>query len=196
MSVDKVILRAFLSTFAAIVVLFAFMLSALCIFFPSTMMEITYDLGMESSSVHFAVRAYDGSEDIYYIAYATEVSIQEDMTGKILSCGEKFIHDEKFDEYCKKKGEDGESYQQFIYGQVAVSRYQKGDKTGAIELADSAFVEGRFPKQNALVVLLLTAMENGDEETLTLIGERLNQTNAEGEEGKYLEDIKRLLELD
>ena len=43
MSVDKVIIRTFLSTLAAIALLFGIMLLALVAFFPSTMMELTYN---------------------------------------------------------------------------------------------------------------------------------------------------------
>ena len=51
MSVDKVILRAALSTLAAILILFAFMILSLTYIFPSTMMGITYDLGMDGASI-------------------------------------------------------------------------------------------------------------------------------------------------
>ena len=75
MRVDKVILRAFLSTFTAIILLLAFMLVALIGLYPSTMMEITYDLGMDASSIRYAERAYDWSKDEYFIANAMEMAI-------------------------------------------------------------------------------------------------------------------------
>ena len=54
MSVDKVIIRTFLSTLAAIALLFGIMLLALVAFFPSTMMELTYNLGLDASSIRYA----------------------------------------------------------------------------------------------------------------------------------------------
>ncbi len=170
MSVDKVILRAVLSTLMAIGVLLVFMILSLCIAFPSTMMKITHDLGMDSSSIHFAERAYDGGEDIYYIAYATEVAIEDDKRDKIISCGERFIADDEFDRYC---GGRGENYGQFIYGQVSVAKYEAGAKTEAVELAYDS-LNGRFPKNNAVIAMIVAAKGRGDSETLSLIANKLS----------------------
>ena len=81
MGVDKVILRAFLSTLAAFAILLLFMFAALTLVYPQTMMELTYSMGMESSSIHFAEQSYKRSNDVYYIAYATEVAIGEENYG-------------------------------------------------------------------------------------------------------------------
>ncbi len=183
MGVDKVALRAFLSTLAAIGILLVFMIVTLCAVFPSTMMEMTYNVGMESASIHFAERAYKGSDDIYFIAYATEVSIEQDKDKKIISCGERFIEDERFDEYCSLKGEN---YQQFIYGQVCVATYNQGKKEEAVELAYSS-LEGRFPKGNALVAVLIASQEQKDTATIQTIREKLNTLNVTGEEKTYLD---------
>ncbi len=183
MSVDKVILRAFLSTLAAIGVLLVFMVGALCAVFPSTMMEMTYDLGMESASIHFAERAYKDSDDIYYIAQATETAIQKDKQSKILSCGERFIGDKDFPAFCQEKGED---YRQFIYGQVCISKYESGAKDEAISLACGAIDEGRFPPNNALIAVLVTSFEHGDGETAAKIKDKLLTLQVEGAEGEYL----------
>ena len=83
MRADKVILRAFLSTLIAIAALMAFLLITLLCVYPSTMMEITYDLGMNQSSVRNATRAYNRTDDIYYIAYATDVAIESDDYKKL-----------------------------------------------------------------------------------------------------------------
>ncbi len=185
MSVDKVILRAFLSTLAAIGTLFLFMIIALCAVFPSTMMEVTYNLGMENSSIHFAERAYKGSEDIYYIAYATEVAIEEGKNGKIVSCGEKFIEDKAFAGYCQRKGD---SYSQFIYGKVCVSKYLKGDKQAAIDFAKGT-LSGAFPKNNALVAVLITAIEQKDTDTVTTIREEISGMSIDrADDMQYLQD--------
>ncbi len=184
MDVDKIILKSILSTLAAIGVLLVFMISALCAIFPSTMMEMTYDLGMESASIHFAERAYKESNDIYYIANATEVAIQEEKDEKIASCGERFIGDEHFSSFCEGKGED---YRQFIYGQVSVSKYHQGEKEQALALALQALETGRFPVNNALVALLVAAFEQQDAQTVALIREKMTTLQAEGTEREYLE---------
>ncbi len=169
MSIDKIILRAVLSTLAAIGVLLVFMITALCAIFPSTMMGISYNLGMESASIHFAERAYNGSGDVYFIAYATEVAIEQEKTEKTVACGEQFIADEEFDSFCALKGAD---YQRFIYGQVCVSQYKNGEKDKAIENAYT-FLKGSFPKGNPLSAVLVASLEVNDSATVAKIAEKL-----------------------
>ena len=91
MSVDRVILRAFFSTLLSIFALLIFMIAAMVVIYPQTMMQLTYDLGMESSSIYFAETSYKRTHEVYYIAYATEVAIGDEDNGKIVSCGEKLI---------------------------------------------------------------------------------------------------------
>ncbi len=179
---DRVIRKAIFRTLAAIGILIVFLITALVTFFPGNMMEITYDLGMEKASIHFAERAYKSSGDIYYAAFATETAISEGRTGKIVSCGERFITDEDFDEYCAEKNsgisaellaENG-GYEQYVYGQVCLAKYKQGDKQGALAFALESLAGG-FAKNNAMVALLVTAAMNGDTETLTQIKVQLNQ---------------------
>ncbi len=187
MSVDKVIIRAFLSTLAAVAALLVFMVLSLCIAFPATMMKITYNLGMENSSIHFAERAYKGNEDIYFISYATEVAIVEGKQDKIISCGQKFIANGDFDTFCKNKDED---YGQYIRGEICVAKYQSGDKENAISDAFAA-LEGSFPQKNAVISLMLAAIEGNDKETVSKIVDKLNGLSVEGEQA-YLTDMKEM----
>lgn len=97
---DKVILKAVLSTLLAIVLLFGIMIAALVFVYPSTLMTLTYNIGMDGASAWFADRAYDQFDNVYYIAYATEVSIGTEDPEKINRYGSRFIADEGFDGYC------------------------------------------------------------------------------------------------
>ncbi len=189
MSVDKVILRAFLSTLAAICALIAFMIVALCAFFPSTMMEVSYAMGMESSSIHFAERAYDNSDDVYYIAYATEVAIEDEAQDKILTCGEKFLAHEGFERYCANKGEGKEAYQNFIYGQVCVAKYDSGERDGAIALAKQSLGQNRFSQGNAMVALVIRAIEKEDGAALERLKTELQSLSVAEADQAYLNQI-------
>ena len=191
MQVDKVIVRTILTTLAAIGVLVLFTIAGLCAFFPSTSMEITYDMGMERSAIHFAERAYKSSKDVYYIAYATEVAIEQDKTGKIISCGEKFINHDDFEEYC---ADMGENYRQLIYQKVCLAKYERGDKQEALDLAESSLLEGTFPQGNALVAVLLTALNAGDADIVGNIEEKLNSLTIEGDDANYLNQTLKMLE--
>ncbi len=186
MSVDKIILRALLSTLGAIVALFAFMIVMLVSVYPSTMMQITYDLGMDSSSVRYAERAYKRSNDVYYIAYATEVAIGLDDYKKIESCGGKLIDHAEFARYCKEQDSlaeeipqiQGSSYEQFVYSQVCVAKYENGKKEEAVDFAFS-LIGNAFPKNNAVVAVVLAAKKNNDTTTMGKIKEKMVQMQGE-----------------
>ena len=181
MGVDKVILRAFLSTLAAIVTLFAFMLAVLIGIYPSTMMEITYDLGIESSSIKYAERAYDWSKNEYYMAYAMNVAIEANDYENIVYCGEKLIADEDFLAYCAQETEKMPenvkmSYEQYVYGQVCVAEYTKGEKENAVNRALTlALKDGAFPQNNALIAVIYAAITANDTASVSMIREKMNQ---------------------
>ena len=180
MRVDKVILRAALSTLAAIAALLAVMLLALCFIFPSTMMHITYDLGLDGASIRYAKRAYDYTSDVAFIAFATEVAIGVNDYAQIETCGEELIADEDFNAHCAQKNaliaSDG-GYEQYVFAQVCVAKYRQGEKTEAI---DKAFelVGGGFPKNNAVAAVLLTALSQEDSDAVNAVKEKMNQMDA------------------
>ncbi len=200
MGVDKVILRAFLSTFAAIIILLVFMFTALIVIYPQTMMALTYDLGMESSSIYFAEESYKRTDEVYYIAYAMEVAIGEENTEKIVSCGEKLIGDKAFEEYCQGKDEilnEGReekletTYQQYVYGQVCVGMYINGEKERAVERA-FILVGEKFPRNNAIVALVIAAKNVSDNETVDMIKGKMNELktkNLDNASSMYLDEI-------
>ena len=178
MSVDKVIVKSILTSLAAIALLFAFMFLMLIGFYPSTMMELTYDLGMDASSIRYAERAYDWSGDEYFMANAMEMAIGLKDHEKIDSCGEKLIADEDFMEYCVYQNErlpEGVelTYEQYVFGQVCVAKYEKGAKTEAVERAFALTVG--FPQNNAVVAVLYTALGDKDTETINLIKGKMEQ---------------------
>ncbi len=166
MRVDKVVLRAALSTVAAIVVLFGFMIFTLSYVYPSTMMNITYDLGMENASITCAKRSYKRSGEVYYIAFATETAIIEENYEQIATCGTLFAEDEEFFAYCKLRNDelgailDG-SYEQYVYGQVCIAEYKLGDKEKAVDDA-FGYLGNTFPKNNAVEAVLVTAIGERD----------------------------------
>ncbi len=175
MRTDKIVLRAIISTLIAMTVLFGIMLLALCFIFPSTMMHITYDLGMETSSINNARRAYKTSNEVYYIAFATEVAIGENDYGEVERCGDVFISDDQFVAYCTEKDEnlkEDMSYQQYVYGQVCIAKYRLGKKDQAVEKAFSS-IGNTFPENNAVVAVLLTAMNGNDVSTVNAVKTKL-----------------------
>ena len=192
MSVDKIILRSILSTLAAVAILIAFAFVMLVSCFPSTTMQLAYGLGMNKSSIRNAERAYKRSGDIYFIEYATSVAIASDNYEKIRVCGEKMIADEEFEGYCEEKSsskEAVEGYEQYLYGQVCVAKYKLGDKMEAVESAFE-FTDAEFPKNNAVMAVIYTAISEADSETLSVIRGKMEQAQNDasyGEDNAYFE---------
>ncbi len=183
MRVDKVITRAVLNTLYAIGILFAFMILTLVCVYPSTLMRMTYDLGMDSMSIMFAKSAYNRTDEVYYIAYATEVAIGIDSDKKILSCGERFIADDQFADYCAERNailpDDVQgTYEQYVYGKVCVAEYNLGDKEEAVEKAFD-FVGEEFPRNNAVAALLIASLLSEDTETVETIKGKMEQLQVE-----------------
>ncbi|MBQ8320541.1 MAG: hypothetical protein IJX81_06640 [Clostridia bacterium] len=174
MRVDKVIAKAAVSTFAAIVALCAFLLAALCLGFPSTMMKLTYDLGLDGLSVKFASTAYSRSQkSVYYIAYATEVAIGADDYENVVKCGKAFIADEEFATYAKERNaalvdEGVGTYEQYVYGKICVAEYLLGEKESALTDA-AAYLGAGFPTGNALTALLVETIKADDKETAAAV---------------------------
>ncbi len=178
MGVEKIILKSFLSTLLAVVCLIAGMALVLVAAFPSTLMELSYALGMDASSVWYAKRAYKRSGDIYFIAYATDVAIGMGDYERIEYCGEKLLADDEFALYCAEKNESlpdsvSMTYEQYVYGQVCVAMYEQDKKADAV---DRAFeLTAGFPKNNAIVAVLYTAIGDKDSATVALIEGKMEE---------------------
>ncbi len=206
---DKVILKAVFSTLMAIIVLCGVMTAALVFIYPSTMMGLAYDVGLDNASAWFAGRAYNQLDNVYYIAFATEVSIGTGDMEKIDEYGSKFILDESFGEYCSRMDEQtsgiGNSYAQYVYGQVCMAKYRLGKGEEAVELSFS-INEDCFPPKNAAAAVLLIALQRNGQEDLPVIENILARLKALQEEQKtnktfsdedleYLESMIKLTEM-
>ena len=195
MRVDKVILKAFISTLSAIVLLFAFMFSVLALAFPSTMMQLSYDFGRDKTSIRYAQRAYDWFDDTYYMAYAMEVAIGSDNQEMIEKCGEIVVEDEEyFTQYCADKqatmsDEVMMNYEDYLYGKIAVAKYEQGKKEEAVNYAFDT-LKGGFPYDNAVMAVLYAALD--DQATFDMIKGKMETqlaNLAEGEEKAYCDKM-------
>ena len=193
MRVDKVILKAFISTLSAIVLLFAFMFSVLALAFPSTMMQLSYDFGRDKTSIRYAQRAYDWFDDTYYMAYAMEVAIGSDNQEMIEKCGEIVVEDDAyFTQYCAEKQAGLPAsvtiqYKDYLYGKIAVAKYEQGKKEEAVNYAFDS-LNGAFPMDNAVEAVFYAAMRNTDQETVALMKGKMEQQAsniAEGDKAEF-----------
>ena len=128
---------------------------------------------------------------------------------KIDEYGSKFILDESFGEYCSRMDEQtsgiGNSYAQYVYGQVCMAKYRLGKGEEAVELSFS-INEDCFPPKNAAAAVLLIALQRNGQEDLPFIENILARLKALQEEQKtnktfsdedleYLESMIKLTEM-
>ncbi|MBR2330710.1 MAG: hypothetical protein IKA40_05630 [Clostridia bacterium] len=186
MHVDKIIVRAALTTLAVVLMLCAFMVLALSFVFPSTMMQLTYDMGMNAVSVQYARRAYDYSGDVYYVAFATEVSILDGNIENVAEYGTLLITDDEFATYCEGRNAQKPplvvgTYEQYVYGQVYSAEYvglqTAAEKALVINKAFASIDGAGFPQGNAVATIVIAAKKKGDNETLRAIREKMNDVD-------------------
>ena len=194
---DQVFKRAILRTLVGIGILLVVTIPAFILLFPSTMMHITYDLGMENASVRYAMRVYSKTDDIDYIAHATETAIMADNDEKIEVCGLQFVQHADFTAYCALREQQAQTaglYKQYIYGQIALAQYRQGKATDAISTAVSALGQNAFPQNNAFVALSLQALMRNDAQTVALLQQKITELDngLSGADKAYLDELATL----
>ena len=203
MGFNKIILKAVLSTFAAVLILCGALVLSLMYIYPATMMQLSYDLGLDEASIQYANTAYDrsGEKEIYYIAFATEVAIGLKDNEEIEVCAEKLIQNSEFTAYCAEKDESINAqgqYAQYYYGQLYAAKYKNGKTQEAI---DGAFASlcGGFPANNAVGVVLLSALNASDIQSVEKISQMLDAASIDeaalsDAEKTYLEQVRSILQ--
>jgi hypothetical protein len=202
MGFNKIVAKAILSTLAAIAILCATLSLLLVYLYPSTVMQLSYDLGMDKASIQHANTAYErsGEKEIYYIAFATEVSIGLNDSESIEACAEKLIGNSEFKAYCEAKDKTSNvagEYAQYYYGQLYLAKYKNGKAQDAIDGA-FATLNGGFPANNAVGVVLIAAINASDENSIQQISEKLaaasiDETALTDTEKTYLEQVRSIL---
>ena len=168
MRLDKIVLKAFLKTLAAALLLLAIMVGVLAVAFPHTMMELTYSLGMDKASVSFSVTSYERFHRVDYIAKGADTALAAKLHKQADECLELLIADEDFMAYCETRNaslpEDaqGTTYQAYCYRQLCLAKYMSGNGSAAVDRAIE-LMAGPFAQGNPLVSVLAQArMDKGD----------------------------------
>jgi hypothetical protein len=185
MKMDKVVLNSIISTLCAIALLCGVAFGLAAWLYPSTMMKISYAVGDDVGAMKYAYRAYETTDELYYVAFATEVAIGMDEPEDVEYYAEKFIAEsEKFDEYCaeidRKHGYEEGKYKSYVCGRLTVAKYELGEIDEAKTYAFST-LNGGFSENNAVVALLFAARQNKDANTVKWIVDELKSLTVVGE---------------
>jgi hypothetical protein len=100
------------------------------------MMKISYAAGNDVGAMKYAYRAYESTDEVYYVAFATEVAVGMDKPEDVDYYGSKFVaDDERFETYCleidAKYGYEQGTYERYVNGCLAVAKYELGKKDEA-----------------------------------------------------------------
>ncbi len=152
MRIDKLIVKTVVNTLIAVLVLLVAMFGILSLFFPQTMMKITYSMGFDKSSVNFSVTAYERFGVAEYAGYGADVALQASLHGQAETCIESLLADDGFESYCNSRNEQltGEqrntTMQAYYRRQLCLSIYWQGDGERAVnralELMGDTFAAG------------------------------------------------------
>ena len=189
---NKIIIKAFLQTLAAALLLMGIALGVVCLAFPQTMMDVTYSMGMDEASVDFALTSYERFGTIDYILQGADTALQAEMHDKAEECLEKLIADERFEVTCT--GLDNANaaagkptgYRAYYHRQLCLAKYELGKTTEAIDCA-IRLMDGKFEEGNPLVAVVAAARLDGQAGQATLVYalEKMEQLQTDGVYDNY-----------
>lgn len=182
---DKIVLKSVISTLCAIAILCGVAFGLAAWLYPSTMMKISYAVGNDVGAMRYAYRAYEATDELYYVAFATEVAIGMDEPKDVEYYADKFVSEsEKFDAYCaeidKKNGYQDGQYKRYVCGRLVVAKYELGEVEEAKTYAFST-LNGGFAENNAVVALLFAALQKNDVNTVKGLVDDLKTLTVTGE---------------
>lgn len=187
MRLDKIILKAFLQTFAAALLLMGISLGVVCLAFPQTMMDVTYSMGMDGASVDFALTSYERFGTVEYIKHGADTALAAKLYDKAEECLEKLIADDGFEAACAELDAANEAagkptgYRAYYYRQICLVKYELGKTTEAIDCA-VRLMDGKFEEGNPLVAVVAAARLDGQagQTTLSYALQQMNKLQSDG----------------
>ena len=174
MRLNKIILRAFLQTLAAALLLMGISIGVVCLAFPQTMMDVTYSMGLDEASVDFALTSYERFGTVKYVVHGADTALEAKLYAKAEECLEKLIADDDFDATCEAMDRANEAagkptgYRAYYYRQLCLAKYEVGKKTEAVDCA-IGLLEGKFEQGNPLVAVVAAARVDGQAGQATLV---------------------------
>lgn len=149
---------------AVIVILVAF--AVFSFGFPGKMASILEDMGSYSLATRYAGLAYTYSKTTENLARCLDDSIFAENDEDIVKYGDLLLESSDFEEYAEgRSAATGYvvDYSTFVYGRLAIAKYNLNDKDGALETAVMAMrgVTG-FPINNTYAILAIQAVRTND----------------------------------
>ncbi|MCD8308351.1 MAG: hypothetical protein LUD19_00750 [Clostridia bacterium] len=213
----NVITKIILITLGLIIALAIVVFAVLSLAAPGVMAGWCEETGNYSLAVSYASLHYRYTGNVKQAARCAQDSILAENNKYIIKYGEQLIDHTDFDSYCTEQDEYylseynvDYSYRQFIYGEVSVAYYSKGDAQSAVGCAiqaldadfyrstyqtdgSNSYSINSFPDSNALITLSLKVINNSDDGAAGYILQVLENISAEGEELVKLEQFTAII---
>lgn len=202
----KIIWNSILTTLVSTLLLCGVLFLSCACFFPATMMELTYSLGMDSTAMRYAERAFNRFEAAEYAAFAMEIAADNDLYADTERFAEDLLCSADFESFARKQdvnyaqgGNETDrsqtTYEQYVYVKLCLAQYRLGKGEVAVARAASSLKIGEFPKNNALAALLLYAIRDGDKAIVSAVCEKIDvieESALSVSDAAYLSEMKRL----
>lgn len=184
----KVIAKTALKTLLAAVIILCLAFGVASLGFPAKMAGFFEKCGNYEFATGYASLNYTYSHKTADLARCFNNSAMAKNNGNVIHFGNMLLADEGFDTYCKENA----GYRQFACGKIACARYVMGDGKTALKLAEETVLgEGGFPKNNALVSLMLAAEK--DKEMLSAIKTAMEKVSPAESEAEYYATVTDVL---
>ncbi len=164
----KLVIKTIALTAVILLVLSAGFYLVLSCLFPSQLADFYFKSGNEKLALKYSEKAYDKSSDVLDLAILAERSIAFDDNAKIITYCSQLINDENYHKIFTSKGQ---SYHYYIVGSLCQARYEKGDKSVAVETAFSNTSD--YVEHNPIHRLIVLSASKNDQNTLAIIKQKL-----------------------
>ena len=171
----KVILKASLITFGALIAAAALTFTLWFFIAPKSMASISQQWGYYDFALTCGNKQYKKSQKTEDLAFCAEISIYISDDGKIVEFCEPLIEKEDFNTLCRQKDEQlsktqysayATNYHSYILGNLAVSQYRLGDLHKAVTTVELGIYSTDDPEimKEYLKRLILEVVLHGSEE--------------------------------
>lgn len=208
----KLIFKTIILTLAVVVILAMSVFGIMSLLAPTTMMDLTFRLGLTQISGDYAYQEYERSHDIYYLARSFIISADAGHNRTAEKRFDLLLERQDFSEFCEEQDKATEkeleklpagippavreyTYRGYVFGLGAFVKYRLAGsdeaRESAIELAIEETAQA-FPSGNSTVVLAVKAAEAKDTGLCTALIARMEE--AEFEDSALYQDIVHMLE--
>lgn len=189
---EKIVVKTAVKT---VLIILAAILAVFAVFnlaFPQHMATLTEGMGNYSLAVKYASLRYSYTHDGEDLARCFDDAVLWENDKYIIEYGEELIERGDFAQVCESKNKQSGiyDYRHRVYGKVAVSYYNTGKKSDAVNFAAEANGKDSFVYANALMSLAVAVRAASDADTCNLLIAELEKIHPVNEqETTYLNQV-------